>query len=128
MPRRNIQFRKLRKSSVGDLRECISLEQRAIAAPSFDSASFTQDYEVIAEVWAKVETRSGQRTFDNVVIEDGITHIFTIRHRDDVTSETRVRYKGDLYRIRKTENLEERDEYIVLRCEEDGGEEQEANQ
>ena len=128
MPRRNIQFRKLRKSSVGDLRECISLEQRAIAAPSFDSASFTQDYEVIAEVWAKVETRSEQRTFDNVNIGEIITHEFTIRHRDDVTSEIRIRYKDVLFRIIKIENLEERDDYILLKCKEDGGEEQEANQ
>lgn len=128
MPNRTVKYRKLRKSTVGDMRTCITLEDRSITAPSFDSTSFTQDYNIIRDVWCKVETMSEQRTFDGINIDDIATHEFTIRFRDDVTSETRIRYKNTLYRIKKIENLEERDEYLVIKCRKDGEDDKEAAQ
>lgn len=128
MASRNIQSRKLRKISVGDMRECISLETRNQKAPSFGSASFREVYSPIAEVWAKVETVYHGRIFDGVALEDIPSHKFTIRYRDDITTEKRIRYKDVLYRIIKSDNFEMRDEYLEVYARIDGDDDKEANQ
>ena len=132
MPKRVVQFRKLRKQSIGDMREVISLEERSLTAPDFASAVASETYDKILDVWAKVETRSGIEMFNGVnTREEGVaiyTHQFTIRYRDDVTSQTRIRYKDNLYKIIDSENLEERSEYLLLRCRIDGDDSQEVNQ
>jgi len=128
MASRNIQSRKLRKISVGDMRECISLEERTMTAPVFGSASFTERYVSIDEVWSKIETSFNNRIFDGVALDEVPSHKFTIRWRDDVTSETRIRYSDVLYRIVKTDNYEMRDEYLELYALIDGDDDKEANQ
>ena len=128
MAYRDIKGRKLRKISVGDMRECISIEERKMTAPSFGSASFTENYVPTDEVWAKIETSFNNRIFDGVALDEIPSHKFTIRHRDDVTSETRIRYDGVLYRIVKTDNYEMRNEYLELYALIDGDDTKEANQ
>lgn len=128
MAYRNIKSRKLRKISVGDMRECISIEERTITAPAFGSASFSESYNQIDEVWAMVETSFNNRVFDGVALDAIPSHKFTIRYRNDVTSETRIRYCDVLYRIVKTDNFEMRNEYLELYARIDGEDTKEANQ
>lgn len=128
MPRRNVNFRRLRKSSIGDLRDCISLENRAITAPNFNNVGFTENYTQIIETWAKVETGFENRVFDQVALEPRPSHRFTIRFRDNITTETRIRYKDNLFRIIQIDNPEERDEYLILMARLEGDDQLEANQ
>tara|TARA_R110000851_G_scaffold134568_2_gene269877 strand:- start:1896 stop:2282 length:387 start_codon:yes stop_codon:yes gene_type:complete len=128
MPSRQTGKRKLRKFAIGDLRECISLEDRSIQAPSFDDTSFSEGYTDIIETWAMVETEFKNRVFDDVALEAKPSHKFTIRWRDTITSETRIRYDGDLYRITQTDDTETRKEYLILFAKLDGDESKEANQ
>lgn len=125
---RQIERRKLRKVAVGDLRDCISLEVRAIQAPVFGSASFTEAYTVISEPWCKVETQFNARIFDDVATDDKPSHLFTIRWREDVTTETRIRWRSDLYRIQRIDNFEGRDEYLLMYASIEGDESKEASQ
>lgn len=120
MPKRQVNYRKLRKSSIGDMRTRISLENRSISAPNFDTVAFDENYTQIIETWAKVETEFNNRIFDGIAIDAIPSHKFTIRYRDDITSETRIRYSDVLYRIQKTDNLEMRNEYLILYASIDG--------
>lgn len=126
MAERIIQKRRLRKEAIGDLRDCISIERRSIGAPSFGSASFVESYVQIVETWAKVETKFNARIFDGVAIDDMPSHKFTIRHRDGITSEDRIVWKGDIYKIIRLDNFEGRDEYLELYCAISGDENKEA--
>tara|TARA_R110000851_G_scaffold134450_1_gene269747 strand:+ start:781 stop:1167 length:387 start_codon:yes stop_codon:yes gene_type:complete len=128
MPVRQIQRRKLRKISVGDMRDCVSLEERGIKSPTFDSVGFSEGYTQTAKVFAKVETEFNARVFDGVSIDEKPSHKFTIRFRDDVTNETRVRWKGVLYRLVRTDDYEGREEYLELYGMIDGDETKEAAQ
>lgn len=110
------------------MRECISIEERTITAPAFGSASFSESYNQIDEVWAMVETSFNNRVFDGVALDAIPSHKFTIRYRNDVTSETRIRYCDVLYRIVKTDNFEMRNEYLELYARIDGEDTKEANQ
>ncbi len=128
MPSRQIQKRKLRKISVGDMRDCISLETRSLQAPSFANVGFSEGYTQIIETWAKVETEFNARIFDGVSIDETPSHKFTIRYRDSVTNETRIRWKDVLYRIKSVDNYEGRDEYLELYAMIDGDDTKESAQ
>lgn len=130
MSQRIVQRRKLRKVSVGDLRDCISLENRSIKAPSFSSVGFSEGYTQIIETWSKVETDFNARVFDGVSIDKKPSHRFTIRFRDDgdITNETRIRWKNVLYRVLRTDNYEGRDEYLELYAMIDGDDTKESAQ
>lgn len=101
-------------------------------APLAGSAAFTEDYTVIAQPWAKVDTGSGVArgfaTFDGVEEGQTATHRFTIRYRDDVTTETRIRYKSDLYEILLVDDTETREEYLIMFSRLVGADDLEANQ
>ncbi|MGR3179837.1 MAG: head-tail adaptor protein [Candidatus Anammoxibacter sp.] len=128
MPKREIGHRRLRKISVGDMRERIVLQERSVAAPVFGSSSFTQDYDTGIERWAKVETQFSGRFFNGVELVDRPSHKFTIRFSSTITTETRIRYKSVLYRILQLDNLEMRDEYLILFAKIDGDDTKESNQ
>ena len=128
MPSRQIQRRKLRKTSIGDMRERILLQERTVTAPVFGSSSFTEVYAGGISRWAKVETNFSGRLFDGVQLSEIPSHKFTIRFSSAVTTETRIRYKNVLYRILRLDNLEMRDEYLILFAKIDGDDTKEANQ
>jgi len=134
MPSRVIERRKLRKQPIGDMRDRILLQRRTITAPGFNSVGFTQSYETIREVWAKVETNRGQRLFGGVELRENTetrasaTHAFSIRWRTDVTEQTRITFNDDLYRIIEVDDTEMRNEYLILFAKLEGDDDLEVNQ
>ena len=129
MSTRNVQRRKLRKLAIGDMRECISLEVRSIRPGGFNKPqSFREVYTQIAEVFCQVDTTNGNVFFDEIEMSARPTHVFSIRYRDDVTTETRIRYKGKIYEIQRVEDFEERQEYLKLWSRPEGSDTKEAAQ
>jgi head-tail adaptor len=115
MPTRRIKKRPLKKVSTGDMRERISFYNRAIAAPTFNSATFTEAYTLLRTVWASVETLSpGQVTFADIDVGNQPTHLFKTRFWSDINTEIRIKWKDNNYEITKKNNPEERGEYLFL--------------
>lgn len=125
---RSITKRKLRKSRIGDMRTRIELCERSLTAPNFNTASVTEKYSVLTKTWAEVITLDGYRSFDGIPMVDRPTHLFIIRFRENVTSETRIRYNKELYRILKLQDPEERGMYLYIYAKPDGDEDKEAAQ
>ncbi len=112
---------------VGDMRDRIGLYTRDIQAPSFRSSSFGQTYTLIAEVWSNLVTVEGPEVFDDVNTQKVITDIFTIRYRDDITSEVMVKFDGDNYEIIRPLDPNKRKRFLQLRCRLLGADTLEAN-
>lgn len=111
---------KHRKICMGDLNNLIKLQSRNIVAPVFDDVDFDEDFQDTSEVWAKIETQTGKSIFDGVNKDVSITHKMTIRFDDSVTTETWIEFDGRKFDIMFTENFEERDEWLLLFCNERG--------
>ena len=123
-----INRRQSRSPQVGDMRERIGLYTRSLTEPDFGEVKMDQDYTLIAEVWAAVQTVKGKKLFAGVQTDDkDITEIFTIRYRSDVTSETIVKFRDDYYKIVKPNDLDRRKRFIELLCTEKGEADKEAN-
>ena len=77
---------------------------------------FSEDFADIDNHWAMVNTVRGKTAFDEAEVERDITHEFTIRYLAGVDAETWILLEGNRYDIIDAEDLEERHEWLVLRC------------
>jgi len=108
--------RKHRKVCIGDLNTLIKLQSRDIVAPLFDSVDFDENFQDTAEVLALIETQTGRTVFDGVDTDINITHKIVIRYDATVTSETWIELAGKRVDIIFVENLESRNEWMLLFC------------
>lgn len=130
---REVKRRRLKKYSIGDMRERITLYPREITAPTYSTTSPTELYENGLEVWASVETLERKKEiFDDVNVSETASHSFTIRFNSTkygfplqlpltfttftfgITSEYMVIWEGKIYEILKTSHPDGRKEYVEL--------------
>ena len=126
MPKCTQIKRKHRKPCIGDLDTLITLQDRAITPPT-TSVDFSETFTENAIVWAMINTVRGKMEFDEAEVERSITHEFTIRFIDGVGAETWVLLESERYDIIDAEDLEERHEWMILRCAKLGSDTQKVN-
>lgn len=115
MPKCSRLKRKHRKPCIGDLDTLVTLQDRTITPPT-TTVDFSETFTENAEVWAMINTVRGKSEFDEAEVERSITHEFTVRFLVGVDSETWVLHEEERYDIIDAEDLEERHEWLVLRC------------
>ena len=129
---RKVRRRPLQKIAVGDMRARIELYQRELTPPTADNFQATETYTLLFERWAKIESLSGvgagRIIFDDIDIGNQPNVIFSIRYNSSVTSETRIKYRGEYYKIIKVIDPEERHKYLFLYSKILGDEDKEANE
>lgn len=108
--------RKTRVSCIGDMRERVKLHIRAIQPPVFGSTDFTEKFSGVKIVWANVITVSGKTFFAETNVDVGLTHEIIIRFDEDVNAETWIEFNDRNLKILNIEDLDERHEFLKLRC------------
>lgn len=114
--------KKSRKVCIGDMRDEIILKNRTITTPRAGSVDFTETFGDEREVAALIETKDGLETFDGVNLITTVSHAITIRFIEGITEETWVEFKGRNFDIVNVINLDERDQFLKLLCNERGSE------
>lgn len=111
--------RKHRQLCIGDLNKRIKIQNRNIRVPDFEKADFDERFSGPLEVWAKFETVSGQTVF--IVNQDfSFTHLISIRFNSTVSSESWIEFENSRFNILTVQDLEERHEWMILKCVEKG--------
>lgn len=109
--------KKRRNICIGDMEDEITLEDRAITPPDFDSTDFDETFTTNATVWALIQTVEGKTFFDGVSTEENITHWIYINFDVTVTAETWILLSDsrrlDIIRV---EDLDERNDFMLLHC------------
>ncbi len=101
---------------MGDLNKLITLQARAISPPVFGDPDFGETFTDSGDVWAAVNTVDGKTFFDGVNADINITHEILIRYDATVTAETWIEMDNRRIDILKSDNLDERDEWLMLTC------------
>ena len=115
MPRRQTNRRRLKKYSIGDMRERITIHTRAITAPGYDGVSFSETWDDGTSYWASCETLDKKRAlFSSVNIPEGATDSFIVRYDSSITAENMIRWNGNAYEILRTSDPDGRKQYIEL--------------
>lgn len=121
MSNKTILRRPKRVSCVGDLRDRVTLHDRTLIPPVSGSVDATEQFAPAIQRWAKVKTIAGKTIFTSANVDVALTHEITIRFDSSVTAETWLELlDGTFLDIVATEDLEERHQYLVLRCTERG--------
>lgn len=108
--------RKHRQICIGDLDELITLQDRNITPP-LSGVDATEDFtDANPNVWAMLETVTGQTMFDDTGTERDVTHKFIVRFIEGITAETWITFNNERFDILDTNDLEERHEFILLRA------------
>ena len=119
--------RKKRDVCIGDMRDKVTIQTRAITVPGANSVDFGESFSADQDVWALVETKTGTQIFDGTNIVGVATHNIYIRFIAGVTFQKWLRFKNITYDILDVQNLEERDEFYLLRCSLRGDEAEQIN-
>ena len=96
--------------------EQIILQDRAITPPLSGVDATEQFTDTNPDIWAKIETVSGETFFDDTGEAREVTHRFTIEFIDGITAETWISFNSDRFDILDVEDYEERHEYMRLRA------------
>jgi SPP1 family predicted phage head-tail adaptor len=118
---------KSRKVCVGDLSSRIKLQLRSLTASNTGSIESIETFTDIIEVWAAVETTSGSKIWDGVEIANPFTHKFYIRYRNDIEFTEWIEYGNEKYKLIDVENLEQKNEFLILMCTRKGTSTKKAN-
>lgn len=120
MPTLSRLTRRRRRVCVGDLDSRVQVLHRSQVPPvsgSVDAAFAFQAVSGDGYVWARVETTGGKTVFDGVAGDRRVTHEVTIRKMAGVTSSSWVLLEdGQRLDVVLAENLDERGEFLLLRC------------
>ena len=100
----------------GLMRKRISIQH--IVKVSDGGGGWDADWVEIDKAWAYIKPLSGTESLVGMQLEDAITHNIVMRYRSDVVPKNRVVYDGREFNIISAINVEERDRWLQLRCEE----------
>lgn len=127
MSSRQLQRARLRRVPVGDMRTPVIIHKAAILAPTAGVDMGRKIAPVVSPWWCKVTTVTGVFVFDSSNIEQVITHDFQGRYTPDISRDMIIESEGNYYKIVSVEDMEERHEFLRLRCTERGSIAKEVN-
>lgn len=111
MPTCTYKKRRHRKVAIGDLDTRIQILSREMGSTNFKPS---EDFTCHAEPWALWETLKPEKIFDETNTSDEPTDIAIIRYDPEVTKEFFVEMDDQYYRILETEDLDRRQEWLML--------------
>jgi len=111
---------KHRSFCVGSLNERITIYSRQLKSPTLSSVDFSEDFTLTYTVWASIETVNGSELFDGVNLSNAYDHKIVIRYKSDITKEYYIVFNSIRYEIIDVENLDEANEWLVIKCKKKG--------
>ncbi len=102
--------------AIGALRQRVTLEA-PVDTPD-GAGGFARSYAPVAQVWARIAPTSAREDFVEQRAEQSISHLVTIRWRDDVASAMRFSFRGRKLLIRSVFDPDERRRFLICQCEE----------
>ncbi len=107
---------KNRQLCAGDLDRKITLTDREIQTTEIGAPDFGEDFPNPITRWAMVVTESGDEFFAFNNLNKAVTHSFYCRYDSAVTAQNYIEFEGDRYDILSVEDLDERHEWLRLKC------------
>lgn len=117
MPECKKIHKKKRQVCIGDMRDRINIQSRALTAPIGSGVDFTETFSNTNAIWCTINTSSGEVIFDGTGIERDVTHKVYARYISGITGEDWILTENnERFDIIDVENLDNRDEYMLMRC------------
>ncbi len=107
----------MKPTRAGLLRHEITIEQPTRTADAFGETLLT--WTTFATTRASVEPISGRELTQAAQVQANYTHRVTIRHRDGLKVDMRIRHRGRVLNIVSIGDIEERERRMEILCREE---------
>ena len=101
---------------IGALRHKVELQSPSHTTDAGGGAA--KSWPTLAHLWAKITPVSNNESVRQGKVQETITHNVTVRFRSDIGTNYRLLYDSRAFNIRGIRNIDERDRYMLLICEE----------
>jgi len=129
MSRGIIRKRRHRRVLIGDMKDLVVVYTRAITPPNQGAFDFTETFSAGVSVKAMVETIEHLEMFDGANLKRAITHQFYFRVIGlTVDKNSQIVWDNRRFEVLDTQDLDDRKEFIQVRCKQLGDSDLETNQ
>ena len=101
---------------IGMLRHQVALQKPTNTTDAGGGA--TKSYTTLATLWASIKPVSGSEKYRQGQVQETATHQITVRFRSDIGTNYRIVYESRNFNIKHIRNIDERDRYLLLICNE----------
>jgi SPP1 family predicted phage head-tail adaptor len=105
-----------RQVCVGDLQDFGTVNTRVITPPQSGSVDFTETFTKKIDSFMLIETARGEQIFDEVDIQQDVTHKIYLPYIPTLTFQDWIEIEGQNFDIIDVEDLENRHEFQLCRC------------
>jgi SPP1 family predicted phage head-tail adaptor len=92
---------------------------QTVSNSSDGGGGVTETWADTATLWAQIEELSGSESFEAQQVASRLSHEVKIRYRASVTPQQRFKYGTRILKIRAIKNTGQRNEELVIGCEEE---------
>lgn len=103
-------------SVLGKMRHRVALQSATNTTDA--GGGLAQVWETITHIYASIEPKNGSESYRQGQIQDKTTHEITMRYRANISTKYRIKYGTRLFNINHIKNIDERDRFLLLTCEE----------
>ena len=112
------EFIKFSRKSIrsGNLKHRVTLQRRDLTPPSTNTVDFREVYTNLGEVWAGINTVSQQQPFNEINIDDTITHKIFIRYIPGLDTNIWILHGNERYNVIRIDNINDMNQWTVFYC------------
>lgn len=102
--------------SVTTLNRVIIIQTPTRTSDEFGGGTVT--WATFSTVWSHINPKNAREDFHSKHLEHRVTHEITIRYLSGVLSNMRISYGSRIFQIKGIMNVEEKNQFLILKCEE----------
>jgi|TARA_R110000796_G_C14477820_1_gene426338 SPP1 family predicted phage head-tail adaptor len=103
-------------NSIGKMRYRVKVENATNTRDA--GGGLSQAYTVASFVYANIKPTSANSTYRQGIVLEKVTHEVTMRYMTNISTNSRVSYGSRNFNVRGIVNVDERDRFLKLLCEE----------
>ena len=103
-------------NSIGKMRYRIKVETATNTRDT--GGGITQAYTPVTFIYANIKPTNANSSYRQGIVQEKVTHEVTIRYMNNISTNHRISYGSRLFDIKGIINIDERDRFLKLLCEE----------
>jgi len=103
-------------NSIGKMRYRVKIESATNTRDA--GGGLAQEFSPVRIIFANIKPKNANSTYRQGILQEKVTHEITIRYMTDIDTNSRITYGGRSFAVNGIINVDERDRFLTLLCEE----------
>ena len=103
-------------NSIGKMRYRVAIEGATNTRDA--GGGISQSFSPVTYIYANIKPMNANSTYRQGIVQEKVTHEVTIRYMKNISTNSRVTYGSRNFNVKGIINVDERDRFLKLLCEE----------